>query len=284
MKSIDYFNKEIISLENAKKFLNQEEYENFENFSVKLREELLLNVLEKPIDNWNEVTELYFRGKWANLFNQLYSIREISVLEIASGDADMIPQSLSISNPNSKYISANMNKILNDSLIRKTKDLNIKLELIDDDASKIRNYIKDNEIDIIAFQHGVNDVLQAMLCSRENIDTVNSEWMDCLPKMIELVKKEVENSSFEQSLKKPFIEFINELSHVLKQDGIIAINHYMFELDLNWGYPRTIFEELIPIIRTWLATSEYVEEISFDGFAKQWWIFLKKKISYLINK
>lgn len=281
MKAIDYFKEETISLENAKKFLNEKEYKNFRSLPIKLRRELFLNVLEKPIDNWNEVTELYFRGKWANLFNQLHSIEKISVLEIASGDADMIPQSLSISNPNSKYISANMNKLLNERLIRKTKDLNVRLELIDDDASKIRNYIKDNEVDIIAFQHGVNDVLQAMLCDRENIDTVNSEWMDCLPKMINLVKKEVENNSFEQSLKEPFVEFINELSHVLKYDGIIAINHYMFELDLKLGYPRTIFEELIPIIRTWLSKSEYVQEIFFDGFDRQWWIFLKKNDRYL---
>lgn len=278
MKSIDSFNKDIISLESAKKFLNKEAYENFKNMNSELREELLINILEKPIDNWNEITELYFRGKWAKLFNKLYNINKISVLEIASGDADMIPQSLSISNPDSKYISANMNKILNDSLIRKTKSLNVNLELIDDDAFKIRNYIKDNEIDIIAFQHGVNDVLQAMLCSRENIDTINSEWMDCLPKMIELVKKEIENNSFDQSLEKPFVEFINELSYVLKKGGIIAINHYMFELDLKWGYPREVFEELIPIIRTWLSKSKHVQEVSFDGFDEQWWIFLKKNV------
>lgn len=276
MEYIDCFSKEIISLENAKKFLDEEQYKNFKNLDSKVREGLLVNVLEEPINDWTDVTELYFRGKWAKLFNQLHSINEVAVLEIASGDADMIPQTLSISNPNSKYISANMNKILNDSLLRKTNDLNIKLQLIDDDASKIRDYIDDHEIDIIAFQHGVNDVLQAMLCSRENIDTVNSEWMDCLPKMIELVNKEVNKNSFEKSLKEPFVEFINELSYVLKQDGIIAINHYMFELDLKLGYPREIFENLIPIIRTWLATSGYFKEVYFDGFNKQWWIFLKK--------
>ena len=278
MKPIDRFNREIISLKNAYRFLSENEYNNFLNLGDKLKEDLLREILENPIDQWNEVTKLYFRSKWASLFNVLYADKDICVLEVASGDADMIPQTLSISNPNSNYIAANMNNILNDSLIRKTKGLNINLELIDDDASKIRDYIDDNKVDIIAFQHGVNDVLQAMLCSNNNIDTVECEWMDLLPKMIELVKIEVENNTFAEKLREPFVSFINELSYTLKEDGIIAINHYMFDLDLKWGYPREIFENLISIIREWLAKSDYLEEVYLDGFDENWWLFLKKKI------
>lgn len=275
MKPIDSFNREIISLKNAQRFLSENEYNNFLNLGDKLKDDLLRKILENPIDQWNEVTELYFRSKWASLFNALYADKDICVLEVASGDADMIPQTLSISNPNSNYIAANMNKILNDSLIRKTKGLNINLKLIDDDASKIRDYIEDNKVDIIAFQHGVNDVLQAMLCSNNNIDTVECEWMELLPKMIELVKIEVENNTFEETLREPFVSFINELSYTLKEDGIIAINHYMFDLDLKWGYPREIFENLISIIREWLA--DYLEEVYLDGFDKNWWLFLKRR-------
>ena len=277
MKPIDSFDKEIISLKNAQRFLSENEYNNFLNLGDKLKEDLLREILENPIDEWNEVTELYFRSKWASLFNTLYTDKDIYVLEVASGDADMIPQTLSISNPNSNYIAANMNKILNDSLIRKTKGLNINLKLIDDDASKIRDYIDDNKVDIIAFQHGVNDVLQAILCSNNNIDTVECEWMELLPKMIELVKIEVENNTFEETLRKPFVNFINELSYTLKMDGIIAINHYMFDLDLKWGYPREIFENLISIIREWLANSDCLQEVYLDGFDENWWLFLHRK-------
>lgn len=276
MKAIDYFDKKIISLENAKLFLNKRDYEKFCNIREEEREKLLLDILENPIVSWNEVTELYFRWKWASLFNKLYGEKDISLLEIASGDADIIPQTLSVSNQQSKYIAANMNKILNQSLLKKTKGLNINLKLIDDDASKIRNYINGNEVDIIAFQDGVNDVLQAMLCLNENINTVNTDWMECLPKMIELVKREVDNNSFEETLKKLFLNFVNELSYVLKDDGIIDINHYMFELDLQMGYPKEIFENLVPIIRAWLKESNNIHEIFFEDFDNQWWIFLKK--------
>lgn len=181
MKPLDNFQSEILDLNNAKKFLSKEQYNNFKEINSSLKITLLKEVIEKPIENWNEITELYFRSKWANLFNALYCNKKICVLEVASGDADMIPQTLSISNPGSYYIAANMNKFLNESLIRKTKGLKINLELIDDDASNIRNYIENDKVDIIAFQHGVNDVLQAMLCTNNNLDTVNCQWLDLLP-------------------------------------------------------------------------------------------------------
>ncbi|HHD2752869.1 TPA: hypothetical protein ACOTG0_001665 [Clostridium perfringens] len=278
MKPLDNFQSEILDLNNAKKFLSEKQFNNFRAISDCSKVTLLREVLEKPIENWNEVTELYFRSKWANLFNKLYSNKKICVLEIASGDADIIPQTLSISNPYSYYIAANMNKILNESLIRKTKGLKINLELIDDDATNIRNHIENGKVDIIAFQHGVNDVLQAMLCANSNIDTVNCQWLDLLPQMIELIKKEIENNTFEETLKNNFIKFVNEIAYTLKDNGIIAINHYMFDLDLRLGYPINIFENLIDIIREWLKEDSNFEEISFEDFNNHWWIFLKKKI------
>lgn len=279
MKAIDNFRSEIVSLENGKKFLNEQEYENFVNFNTEMREDLLRNLLEKPIDEFTEINELYFRWKWSELFNILYGKDEICLLEVASGDADMIPQSLSVSNPNSKYITANMNKALNESLIRKTKDLNINLVLIDDDAGMITEYIKEREVDIIAFQHGVNDVLQGILCAKNDVDTVNCDWMECLPKMIELVKNEVSNNSFNESLKEPFLNLLKTLALVLKTEGLIAISHYMFQLDLDLGYPREIFEDLILIVRKWLVDNDEFEEVFYDGFDNQWWIFFKKKMN-----
>ncbi len=65
-----------------------------------------------------------------------------------------------------------MNKILNENLLEKTKDLSLNVEIIDDDAINIENYIEKGAIDIIAFQHSINDIIQAILCDREGVDTI----------------------------------------------------------------------------------------------------------------
>jgi hypothetical protein len=278
MKPIDILNRNILNLENANFFLSEMEYENFLKFNETEKEELLKNLLEKPINKFTEINELYFRSKWAELVNKDYGNNPISILEVASGDADMIPQSLAKSNPGTTYIAANMNKILNVSLLRKTKDLNIKMKLIADDAAIIKRYIKENSVDIIAFQHGVNDILQAILCEQNDIDTINSDWMECLPKMIELLQNELSNNSFEKSVKKPFINLMNDLLAILKEDGVIAINHYMFQLDLDLGYPKDLFENLIPIIREWFKENNCFKEVYYNGFDSHWWIFLKHNI------
>ena len=75
------------------------------------------------------------------------------------GDADMIPQTFSRTNPTSDYLTANMNVKLNESLLKKTEGLNIKLRLIDDDPANIKQYVVDASVDTVAFQHGANDVI-----------------------------------------------------------------------------------------------------------------------------
>lgn len=277
MKPLDTFNKDFLSLSNASKFLSDTEYQNFLSLSDEVREAKLFNLFTKPIADFSVINELYFRSKWAELIQLNNKEKPIILLEIASGDADMIPQSLSCSNPKSTYISANMNKALNQSLLEKTTALNLTFQLIDDDAGKITNYIKEETVDVIAFQHGVNDVLQAILCDGYGIDTIYSDWMEILPEMINILQKEIKENTFESKVKEPFLELIDTLSAVLKKDGIIAINHYMFQLDLDMEYPKDLFENMILLIRNWLKENTRLTEVFYEGFEKQWWLFLKKR-------
>lgn len=201
---------------------------------------------------------------------------DLTLLEIASGDADMIPQMMARAYPHSRYITANMNRILTARLREKTRDIPVTVEVIEEDAAGISRHLPAESVDIIAFQHAVNDVLQAILCDQQGVDTIYADWMDTLPKMISILQRETAQNTLEQHVRPAFLSLLGELLKVLKKGGLVVMNHYMFQLDLDWGYPPALWEDLIPIVREWLKTLLGCKEVCFEGFDPHWWVFLQK--------
>ena len=262
--------------ESAKAYLRPDEQKQFETLPAGEREAQITALITAPIANFTVINEVFFRDRWAEVMDRLSPGDTLTLLEVASGDADMIPQCMARTRPGSTYITANMNELLNKSLMHRIGGLDLTIRLIKDDAANILSHMKEGQVDIIAFQHAVNDVLQAILCAQNGIDTVYSDWMETLPSMITLLQKEVAAGTFEKSVKAPFMALMRALWPTLKKGGHVAINHYMFQLDLDWGYPPHLFEHLIPLVREWFKELEGCEEVALDGFDPQWWIFLKK--------
>lgn len=46
---------------------------------------------------------------------------------------------------------------------------------------------------------------------------------------------------------------------------MIVMNHYLFQLDLDWSYPSELFEIMVPIIRVWIKELEGCTEVFFWG-------------------
>jgi hypothetical protein len=262
--------------ESARRYLRPDEFAQFESMQESERERQLRALIQAPIANFTVINEVFFRDRWGEVMDRLYPGGKLALLEVASGDADMIPQCMARTRPGSLYITANMNEKLNESLMNRVHGLPIEVRLIKDDAVNILQHVSAGQVDIIAFQHAVNDVLQAVLCGQNNIDTVYSDWMETLPAMIRLLQKEVAAGTLEANVRKPFMNLMKSLLPTLKTGGHVAMNHYMFQLDLDWGYPPELFEHLAPMVRDWLKELPGCEEVTLDGFDPQWWIFLKK--------
>jgi hypothetical protein len=128
----------------------------------------------------------------------------------------------------------------------------------------------------VAFQHGANDVIQAILCGQAGIDTIYSDWMETLPAMIRLLQQEVQAGTLADHVKAAFLQLVRDLLYVLKDGGVVVMHHYMFQLDLDWGYPPALFENIIPMVREWVAELDGCHEVALEGFEGQWWLFLRK--------
>jgi hypothetical protein len=262
--------------ERARQFLNESEYQQYRLIPEPDRLAQVSAILEKPIAQFTPVNEVFFRARWAEVLGAIHADETLTLLEIASGDADMIPQTMARVRPGSRYVTANMNRMLTESLRAKTKDLPIELVVIEEDAAQIERFLAPESVDVVAFQHAVNDVLQAILCAQAGIDTVYADWMQILPDMIRIMQRETVQNTLEAHVRPAFTALLETLLKVLKPGGFMVMNHYMFQLDLDWGYPPVVWEDLIPIVRPWVGEFPGCQEVFIEGFDPHWWMFLKK--------
>jgi hypothetical protein len=278
MISLDEYEKRLSHLEDdARLFLNEQEYQEYCLIPQHERSRQLHDLLQRPVARFTAVNDVFFRARWAEVLSTVQPASSLTLLEIASGDADMIPQTMARVCPNSRYITANMNRILTARLREKTVDLPLEVVVIEEDAAEIERFLPPESVDLVAFQHAVNDVIQAVLCDREGIDTIYSDWMETLPKMIAILQRETGENTLEQHVKPAFVSLLKKLSQVLKKGGLIVMSHYMFQLDLDWGYPPALWEGMIPLARQWTSSLPGCREIFLKGFHPQWWMFLQKE-------
>lgn len=277
MIPIDHFDKWASTLDSrADQVLKEAELRAYQAIPAHERLNQLKALLEAPIAWFSPVNDVFFRSRWAEVLQAVRPPQPLALLEIASGDADMIPQMMACTYPHSHYITANMNRMLTAGLRRKTEGLPVEITVIEEDAVAINRHLGPSSVDVIAFQHAVNDVIQAILCDREGIDTIFSDWMETLPAMITILQRELANGTLEQHAKPGFLFLLDNLLKVLKKDGVMVMNHYMYQLDLDWGYPPGLWENMIPMTRMWVKDLPGCQEVYFDGFDPQWWMFIRR--------
>jgi len=107
----------------AQAYLSASEFREYENIPAAERQQQIRALLERPIASFTIVNDVYFRARWSEVLSAAGLAASPVVLEIASGDTDVIPQMMGRDYPNSRYIAANMNRRLTAGLREKTRDL-----------------------------------------------------------------------------------------------------------------------------------------------------------------
>lgn len=248
------------------------------SFDIEESKILLKELLEAPIDKYPPVLSWYISSKWLDVFKQIKLNAPIKVLELASGASTFVPNVIAkyYENPQTKYTTFNLNKKLTASFKSSTSKLPIAIDVVEDAAQNINDYIGNNKVDFVVFEHAINDILQGMFAERNGIDTIDTDWFEILPQMVKIISAEYRNGTFEASIKNEFMELLNSCLNVLKPNGIMVFFHHMYQMDLDLGYDIELYENIIDIVRSWIHEAKIGKEIFFEGFESHWWMFIQK--------
>ena len=227
-------------------------------------------------EDFTVVYTLYSRLKWLDALGICLQSSGGTVLEIGSGSTAGIPYALTMLDASSRYITANMNKDLTEGLRRNTAALPITIDIIEDDANNISEHLPPGSVDMIVFEHSVNDAVQAILCANRGIDTAYCDWFGLLPDMIRMINAEYGGGTLDQSAKPAFVSLVKNCLQVLRPGGYLAMSHYMFQYDLDLGYDPVLWENFLDIIRPWLSGIADGNEVAMDAFDPKWWLFFRK--------
>ena len=247
-------------------------------FDIEESKAFLKQIFEAPINIFPPVLSWYIRSKWLDVFKNIKPNAPIEVLELASGASVYVPNVIAkyYNNPQSKYITFNLNKKLTAQFKASTKDLPLAIDIVEDAAQNIEEYIGENKMDAVVFEHAINDILQGMFAARHGMDTIDTDWFEILPKMVEIMCAEYRNGTLDAAVKDEFVALLKSCLHVLKPGGVMVFFHHMYQFDLEQGYDFALYENLVPIARKWVQDAGIGKEVFFDGFEPNWWMFIQK--------
>ena len=219
----------------------------------------------------------YVSRSWRRLFQMRGAGSPLTVLEIGAGSSVILPKTLAAYSKKSRYITINENRTLTLAFQRKTHRLPIQIDVIEGDAANAEELLPPESIDILAFEHSMNDILQAILLEAGGIDTAQGDWFKLLSEMISRMNAFYRGGQFEAALKAPFMALLHSCAATLRPGGLLALSHYMFQYDLDLGYDPYLWENMLPIVRPWLLELRGGHEITLEGYDAQWWFFWKKE-------
>lgn len=282
MIPIDNFEKwkERLHLEKAKDVLNADEKIELNKISFEKRSDILREMFESPIScaNITVMYSLYFRNKWLDALATINKKAPVSVFEIAPGGNDVIPSTVSrlFNHPDTVYTASNTNKMLTKLFYENTKNLPIKIKVIEEQAQMMTAYAKPEQFDAVVFEHSVNDIIYDMIARKNGLDTTNEDWFSLLSETIRHLNGEYADGTYESTVKDEILNVFSSCLNVLKKDSYIIINHFQYQEDLDWGMNYEIWDNLLPAVRKWVNEAKIGQEVFFDDFEPQWWMFIKK--------
>lgn len=226
-----------------------------------------------------ELLELYYTASWYCIFENENLPRNTSVFEVGAGNIVYIPKALNAysSGEGGKYVTANLNNGLTQEFKEKTKGLDVKVEIIQDNGANILNYYSEESFDVIAFHHAINDIIQTIIADIEEIDTINNNWWTIEPQMLQSVMAYHHAGKLKEAAYDPFIRIISTCNRLLKKGGYMIFDNCTYAGYESMGYSSEFHSSYINLAREWIKEAQLdLEEVEMLSYDSKWWMVLRK--------
>lgn len=221
--------------------------------------------------------DAYYVAAWMGAAQALGGGAPLRVMEVASGDVAVVPWALELYDGGAcSYVTANLNKKLTQNFLAKTASLRTAVRVIEDDGANMARYYGPGSFDMVALQHGINDIVQTILCERQGLDTVNGDWWANLPAMTRITDEYYRSGTLEDTAWPGFLACMKACADLLCPGGHLVFNSIVYQYDLDLGYPRDLYESFVPMARRWLLEAGMgLSDVTPQGWDRRWWMVLR---------
>lgn len=227
-----------------------------------------------------QLSNVYRIFCWIEAFEKLSLSSDSTLLEIAPGNGTSIVTAFdAVSSGKGKYTAVNLNKKLTEEFKTHTHTKNPKIDIrvIEDDVRNLLKYVMKGTIDIVAANHAIDNILETIIAEKEGIDTVNSDYLEIIPKLIRRYEKVYLNGTLKNLASKEFIDTIKAIHSLLKPGGYLIFHQFVLQEAIDFGASVSTQSAFVDIAREWIRDSNLdFETIKLDDFDPKWWVFFKK--------
>lgn len=218
-------------------------------------------------------------AQWTLLLEGLDWPAAPRVLELCAGGSDPVVVALDVLfGAEAEYLTVNLNRKLAAELQERLDGLQLRAQIIEDDAQNVPTLFPEPAFDCICFHHAVNDILETAVAEAHGWDTRDLDWWPNERQMIEWLDQQYQADGL-AAVGLPALRAIFEAAaQVVKPGGALCFDHWTWEyhLGLDW-FPGDLFNNLIPLAReVALSLSVPLVEITPEILDRRWWMVLQR--------
>lgn len=248
-------------------------------------ETVLRGLLETPMRRDPVVGRIamhtYYAYQWLDILRRFFPERHdvMSVVEVAPGTSVMVPRALDVFTGGSgRYVAFNLNRGLSDRLDTLLDCLSVETRVVADDAVHAGRYLASGTVDLFAYNHAVNDMIEHWVARANGFDTIHVDWYARVGDLIEAVEQAHRGNRLEEIAAGPFVQSIRAAITALKPGGRLVFNNYVFAEQVEAGASVELYGSLLSMARSWIkAASLPVQETNLAGYDPDFWLMYRKE-------